>query len=290
MNTDSFFKGKPSLRLVTVCFGAAVYGIAIGSFLAPNQLAPGGVGGLSVIIDSFVHIGVGSLTMLINLPLLIIAILKWGWRFLFTTVIAIITAGISADAFSFFTPVTESKMLASIAGGAIMGVGCGIVFRAGSTTGGTDIITRLIKSKKPYLRLSVVVLALDSFVAVLSGIVFKNADNTLYSLIALTVFSKVLDIVLYGSDTARIVFVVSEKSPEILDRLLKKVDVGCTVLKGKSGYSGNKKDILLCAMKKQRLPSVEKAVLEIDSKAFMLVSSAGEVFGEGFKSEQSDFY
>ncbi len=272
MQSDRFFKGSPLKRFFTMCIGAIIYGISIGLFLAPNHLAPGGVGGISIILNYFIPLGVGSLTMLINLPLLVIAIVKWGWRFLFTTVVAIIVSGVTADACAFFSAITENKILAAVAGGAVMGVGCGIVFRAGSTTGGTDIVTRLIKSKRPHLKLSVVMLFIDSAVAVLSGLVFKNADTALYSIIALTVFSKVLDMVLYGSDTARMVFVISEKSQDILDRLLNKVGVGCTILKGVSGYQGAEKDILLCAMKKQRLPSVKNAVLEIDDKAFMLVT------------------
>lgn len=290
MQSDRFFKGSPQKRFFTMCIGAIIYGISIGLFLAPNHLAPGGVGGISIILNYFIPLGVGSLTMLINLPLLIIAIVKWGWRFLFTTVAAIIVSGITTDTCAFFSPVTENKILAALAGGAVMGLGCGIVFRAGSTTGGTDIITRLIKIKKPYLKLSVVILIIDSIIAIISGIVFRNADTALYSLIALTIFSRMLDMVLYGSDTARMVFVISGKSQAILDSLLNKVGVGCTILKGVSGYQGTEKDILLCAMKKQRLPSVKNAVLEIDDKAFMLVTSAGEVFGEGFKTEQSDFF
>lgn len=290
MSSEKLLKGSPLKSFFTMFIGAVIYGISIGLFLAPNHLAPGGVGGLSVILSYFIPLGVGSLTMIINLPLLILAIVKWGWKFLFTTVTAIIASGITADICSLFSPITENKILASIAGGAVMGLGCGIVFRSGSTTGGTDIVTRIIKSKKPHLKLNVVMLIIDSIIAVLSGLVFKNADNALYSLISLTVFSKVLDMVLYGSDTARMVFVISGKSQDILDRLLNKVGVGCTILKGVSGYQRTEKEILLCAMKKQRLPSVKKAVLEIDDKAFMLVTSAGEVFGEGFKTEQSDFF
>lgn len=290
MQADSFFKGSPAVRLFTACVGAFIYGLSIGLFLAPNHLAPGGVGGLSVILNSFIPLGVGSLTMIINFPLLIIAIIKWGWSFLFTSMMAIITSGITADVCAYFPAVTENKLLAALAGGAIMGLGCGIVFRAGSSTGGTDIVTRLIKKRKPHLKLSALLLIIDAAVAILSGIVFKDAEIVLYSIIALIIFSKVIDMVLYGSDTARMVFVISEKSQEILDCLLNKVGVGCTVLKGISGYKNTEKNILLCAMKKQRLPWVKNEVLRIDNKAFMLVTSAGEVFGEGFKTDSSDFF
>lgn len=289
MIPDRLFKGSPQIRFLMICIGAIIYGISLGLFLAPNHLAPGGVGGLSIIIDAFIPIGVGTLTMLINLPLLIIAIKKWGWRFLFTTFFAIIAFSLTADVCTYFPAFTQNSLLASIAGGALMGIGCGTVFRAGSSCGGTEIVTKLIKLKKPHLRISAIIIIIDSIIAILSGIVFKNSDNMLYSFIALAVFSNFFDIVLYGSDSARMVFVISEKSSEILDRLLKKVGVGCTVLKGVAGYSQKDKDILLCAMKKQRLPSVQKAVLEIDNQAFMLITSAGEVFGKGFKTNNSDF-
>lgn len=289
MRFEELFGKTPTQRLLGVCIGALLYGIAVGLFFAPNDIAPGGVSGIAVMLAAVIPVGVGSLSMLINLPLLIIAILKWGWRFLFSTAAAIVVAGVAADSCAFFSPITENKLLAALFGGVILGTGCGIVFRFGSTTGGTDIASRLIKLKYPHLRLSTLIFLLDGVIAFTSGFVFKNPENVLYSLLAIAVSSKIIDMVLYSADSARMIFVISNKSEEILDCLLNRVKVGCTVLKGVSGYEGKDKQILLCAMRKQRLHTVKDAVLDIDNKAFMLITNAGEVFGEGFKTDKSNF-
>lgn len=290
MRFDEMIRKSPAYRLITVCLGATLYGVALGLFFAPNDIAPGGVSGVAVMLATVVPVGVGSLTMMINLPLLIIAILKWGWKFLFSTVVAIIVSGVTADFCAFFPAVTENRMLAALAGGALMGFSCGLVFRAGSTTGGTDIVTRLLRVKYPHFKLSTLLLIIDGIIAFTSGIVFKNPENALYSLLAILLSAKVLDMVLYGADSARMIFVISSKSQEILHCLLNQHEVGCTVLKGISGFEGKDMKILLCAMRKQRYPAVKNSVLEIDKKAFILVTNAGEVFGEGFKTHKDDFF
>lgn len=285
---DKLIKSSPIMRFCLVCIGSGIFGISLGLFLAPSNLAPGGVGGLSVMVNSFIPIGVGSLTMLLNLPLLIIAIIKWGWKFLFTTVTAIIIAGLSADASSFIKPITTNPFLACVFGGAIMGLGCSIVFKCGATTGGTDIVSRLVRIKRPDLKMGTIILSIDGVISILAGFVFKNAENSLYSLIALFVFSKVLDFILYGADSARMIMVISSKSEMLTDGLLHKQKVGCTILNGTSGYSKLPAHVLLCATRKQALPFVKDYILKTDNKAFLLVSNAREIFGEGFKTEISD--
>ena len=290
MTFDRFFKGSGAKRLTIVCLGATLYGASLGLLLAPNGIAPGGTGGIAIMLSGFFPLGVGGLNMLLNLPLLIIAILKWGWKFLFSTTAAIAVSGITADAFSFFTPLSETPLLAAVFGGAAMGAGCGIVFRAGSTTGGTDIVTRLLKLKYPHLKIGTIILIIDGIISILSGFVYADAENAMYSLIALAVCTKTIDLVIYGTDSAKLIIVISDKSREITDGLLHKVDVGCTVLKGVSGFKRQESEIILCAMKKQLFPAVRDYILKADSKAFILVSGAGEIFGEGFKTELSDFF
>ncbi|WP_164489231.1 YitT family protein [Ruminococcus sp. Marseille-P6503] len=284
MTFDAFFNGSAVRRFLIICFGAVLYGVALGLFLAPNNIAPGGVGGISIMLNSAFPIGVGSYTMLLNLPLLVIAILKWGWKFIFRTVLAIIIAGITADASAFLEPVTADPVLAAIFGGALLGAGCAVVFRCGSTTGGTDIVTMLITAKRPHLRIGTIILVIDGFISILAGIVFKNAENALYSLAALAVCSKVIDFILYGTDSARLLIVISEKGSEIADGLLHQVDVGCTILNGVSGYRQEDRKIILCAMKRQTVPAAQKYVLKTDSRAFMLITSTNEIYGQGFKT------
>ena len=284
MTFDAFFNGSAVRRFLIICFGAVLYGVSLGLFLAPNNIAPGGIGGISIMLNSVFPIGVGSFTMLLNLPLLIIAILKCGWKFIFRTMLAIIIGGLTADASAFLEPATADPMLAAIFGGALLGAGCAIVFRCGSTTGGTDIVTKLITMKHPHLKIGTIILVIDGIISILAGIAFQNIENALYSLAALAVFSKVLDFILYGTDSARLLIVISEKGREIADGLLHKVDVGCTILDGVSGYRQKDRKIILCAMKRQTVPAAQKYILKTDNRAFMLVTSTNEIYGQGFKT------
>ncbi len=286
MTFDAFFNGSAARRFLILCLGAVLYGVSLGLFLAPNSIAPGGVGGISIMLNSVFPLGVGSFTMLLNLPLLIIAVLKWGWRFIFGTITAIIIAGLTADASAFFEPAANEPMLAAVFGGAFLGTGCALVFRCGSTTGGTDIVTKLITAKRPHLKIGTLILIIDGVISILAGIVFKNIENALYSLIALAVCSKVIDFILYGTDSARLLIIITEKGTEIADGLLHTIDVGCTALDGVSGYKQDNKKIILCAMKRQTVPAAQKFIFKTDSHAFMLVTAANEIYGQGFKTAE----
>ncbi len=277
-------------KWLTTAAGAIIYGAALGLLLAPNGIAPGGVGGISVILSDLFPIGVGTFTVLLNLPLMIISLVKWGWRFLLSTAAAIVISGISADLLGMLPPLSSQPILAAVFGGAAVGAGCSVVFKSGSTTGGTDIISRLLKLKYPYLSFGTLILMLDGAVALLSGIVYRDAENAMYSAIALFISTRVMDAILYGSDSAKMILVISRRSREITYELLYKENVGCTILKGVSGYSGTDTGVLLCAMKKQSLPSVRERILACDRRAFILVTSASQIFGEGFKTGDDDFY
>ena len=277
-------------RIAVVIVGSLLYGLALGIFFVPNDIAPGGIGGVSVMLATFIPLGVGTLTMILNIPLLFISIVKWGWRFLLSTILSIVVSGVVADCCVFFSEITQDRLLSALAGGVILGLGCGLVFRANSTTGGTDIVTRLVKQRFPHLKMNVILMIIDGLIALAAGFVFKDADTALYSIIAIVVSSKTLDLILYGADSARMIFVISQKSGEIRKCLISQVNVGCTVLKGVSGYEGSDREILLCAMKKSLLPIVKHSILKIDSRAFLLVTNAGEVLGEGFKTDNSEFY
>ena len=276
-------------NFMLLCVGTIIYGFSLGFIISPNSLAPGGIAGISVMLKSFVPLGVGTFTILLNIPLLILGRIYLGRAFLFSTLFAIALSGVTADLFAKLEPLTRQPILAALSGGALMGLGCGLVFRGRGTTGGTDVVARLIKLKKPHLRTGQIFLSIDGLVCISSGIVFKSFDAMLYSFLTLIVFSRVLDKVLYGGEGAKMVIVMSEKSGEILPVLLNKAGVGCTVLKGRSGYRGNDMDILLCAMKKQHLTEVRDIVLSYDDKAFMLVGNTNEIFGEGFKTEPDNF-
>lgn len=177
---------------------------------------------------------------------------------------------------------TTDSLLAAASGGALLAVGMGLVFRAGGTTGGSDIIVRLIKLRYPYVKTGKLFLLTDSVIVILSGIIFRNIDRALYATIAMVVFTFVFDTVLYGADGAKLLYIITSADRPIAARLME-LDVGVTYLDGIGAYTEKPKKVVLCAMHKQVFPQAREIVREEDPDAFMIVTSANEIFGEGFK-------
>ncbi|NLZ46532.1 MAG: YitT family protein [Clostridiales bacterium] len=264
-------------------FGSIIYGLSVGMFLEPKNIAPGGVTGVSIMVNSFSNISVGTLVLLINIPLLILAFFKLGKGFFLKTLITIIMVSFWIDFFSRFNNVTNEYILSSLAGGALLAVGIGLIFHGGGTTGGSDIIVKMLRNKYPHIKTGTLFIIIDGVIASASGIVFGDIEIAMYALIALFVCSSVLDIVLYGADEAKLVFIFSSNSKEILDKIITTLDAGASFVSGQGGYTKKETKIIICALKKQRLPKLNDLVKETDDKAFMVVSSASEIFGVGFK-------
>ncbi len=275
-------QGKWSRGVILVC-GSVLFGLALGMILSPNRLAAGGIAGISVILDSVFPLGVGTFTFVLNIPLLFCAYRVFGRRFVLSTAAAIAVCALSADCFARLdTPITD-PLLAAVFGGALMGLGCGAVFLSGATTGGTDIVTKLILRKKPHFSTGKVFLAIDGSVCIAGGIVFKSLSNALYAFIGLFVFSKMLDAVLYGGNSAKLVLIVTQKADALLPQLLSSANVGCTVISARAGYTGSQASTLMCAIKKHRLHAVRTLAVRTDSEAFILVLDTNEIYGNGFQ-------
>lgn len=281
-------KAKLFLQLVTISLGCVAYAAGLILFLNPNDLAPGGVSGVSIMLNRFIPIEVGTLILLFNIPLLIIAFIKFGAKFTAMTAFATVLSSTIMDLLETFLPpdyaVTKDKLLAGIFGGALMAFGMGVIFRAGGTTGGSDIIIRLLRRKFRHLKTSTIFLITDCIIVGVSALVFGNIEAALYAGIALAVNSSVLDFVLYGSNGARMIFIVTERPDEINKVLTEKVNTGSTVIKGEGAYTGREKTILMVVAKKHRFPKIRDAVGAADPNSFMIVSSASEIFGNGYLS------
>ena len=281
-------KGKLFLQLVTISLGCVAYASGLILFLNPNDLAPGGVSGVSIMLSRFIPVEVGTLILLFNIPLLIIAFIKFGAKFTAMTAFATALSSTIMDLMGAFLPpdyaVTKDKLLAGIFGGALMAFGMGVIFRAGGTTGGSDIIIRLLRRKFRHLKTSTIFLITDCIIVGVSALVFGNIEAALYAGIALAVNSTVLDFVLYGSNGARMIFIVTEHPDEINKVLTEKVNTGSTVIKGEGAYTGREKTILMVVAKKHRFPKIRDAVGAADPNSFMIVSSASEIFGNGYLS------
>lgn len=275
-------------RLPAFALGSLIYAAGIALFLDPNHLAPGGVSGIAIILTHYLPLATGTLTFLINVPLMILGVWKLGLRLMAGTVAVIVIMSGLTNLMAPYGPVLTDPLLASVVGGALLGIGIGIVFRAGGTTGGIDILVTILRRKYKHIKTNQIFLAMDVTVVALSALAFGDLVVALYAGIAVTATSVVLDKVLYGSDEARLVYLISDKQEVISHRLLQDVDAGITLLEGRGGYTGDQKKVILCAVQKRLLPQVQQIAREEDPTSFLIVTSATEIYGEGFKSHTAE--
>lgn len=266
-----------------ILLASLLYAAAIALFLDPNQLAPGGVSGIAIIVNHLTQLPTGTLILMMNVPLLALGMWKLGWRFVLETLIAVVASSIFTNLLSPLGPLTRDPLLAAAAGGALLAVGMGLLFKLGATSGGTDILIRVIKLKYKHLKTGSLFLLTDCCVIAASALVFRNVDLALYAAIATVLSSFCLDLVLYGRDEAKLVYLVTDHAKAVAQRLLQELEIGVTYLQGQGAYTRDDKQVILCAMQKRLLPRVQEIAMEEDPYAFLIVTSASEIFGEGFK-------
>ena len=283
-NTDSHRGVKRIVDYLVMTLAAATYGMAVGLFQDPNMLAPGGISGIAIILNRVVGVETGTLVLIMNIPIFLFGVWKFGIRMMISTIYSTFMASTFINLFARQPAVTREPLLAALVGGALAAVGLGMTFRAGSTTGGTDIIVKYLREKMPFLKTGTLMLAMDVLVVTSSAIVFGDVERALYAGISVGVTSFVLDLVLYGRDGAKLIYIISDKSEAISKRLLEELDVGVTYLEGSGAYSGKEKQVIFCVMRKPLSPRAETIVKEEDPQAFLIVTNATEIFGEGYKS------
>lgn len=283
-NTDKHRGIRRVADYLIMTLSSAIYGMAVGLFLDPNMLAPGGVSGIAIILNRVVKVETGTLVFLMNIPIFLFGVWKFGIRMMISTMYSTFMASTFINLFARQPAVTKEPLLAALVGGALAALGLGMTFRAGSTTGGTDIIVKYLREKMPYLKTGTLMLGLDTLVVTTSAVVFGDVERALYAGISVGVTSFVLDLVLYGRDGAKLIYIISDKSERISKRLLEELDVGVTYLEGAGAYSGKEKQVIFCVMRKPLSPRAETIVKEEDPQAFLIVTNATEIFGEGYKS------
>ncbi len=276
--------GRAVNKYFVITLAALIFGVGISLFIDPNNLAPGGVSGLSIILSRLIPVSAGTLFLLLNIPIMILGMWKFGVKFIISTLYATFMVSLSTNLFAAFSPLTTDPFMGAVFGGALVAVGIGLVLRVGATTGGTDIIVKCLKLKKPYLKTGTIFLLIDAVIVCIGGIVFQNMESVLYSVISAAVTSKVLDLVLYGNDEAKMIYIISNSPQIIAERILKELDTGVTYLTGTGGYKKEEKQVIFCVVRKQLAYRVEEVVKQEDSSAFMIISNATEIYGEGYKS------
>lgn len=270
--------------------GAVFFAAGVALFLSPNSLSSGGISGLAIIVMKYIDaLPVGTWVIIFNIPIMIAGVWKLGFKILLPTIITIAISTISMNLMEAYVPtITTDPFLACVSGSVLVATGIGLVFRGGATTGGTDIIVKLLRLKFPHMSTGATFLIADGTICLAAGIVFNNIEKALYAGIALCIQMYVLNVVLYGSDQARIVYIISEKDDVIAKRLLEEVDAGATYLYGCGAYTGNDKKVLMCTLRMRALPQAREIVRKVDTNAFMIVTKATGVFGEGFKSHTEE--
>ena len=272
------------IDLLFMTAGAVLYAVSVNMFTSPNQFAPGGVTGLAIIIEYLTAAPVGIMMFMLNVPLLIIGFIKLGRYMVLRTLAATVLVSVFVDGLKPFLPVyTEDKLLSAIFGGLLAGGGLVLVFLRGATTGGTDILARLLQLKWPYLSFGRLILGVDMLVVILGGLIFHSLDSVLYASILIFVSSKVIDTVLYGTGNGKLMMVITDEGDEIAEAVTKSMKRGITVLPGKGGYTGGDKDVLMCAVRRNELYRLRALVRRYDPNAFMMITEVGEILGEGFQ-------
>ena len=270
-------------KVAVVAFGALVAALGLSLFLVPARIAPGGVSGISTVIHHLTGISVGVLIIIINIPIFILGFFSFGKNFTIWSVIGTLALAVLVSLFEWGKPITEDLVLASVFGGGMLGVGLGIVIRAGASTGGTDIVSRTIYKYYPAVSTGQFVMLVDVVVITFAGIVFQQWEIILYSGIALIVSSYMIDAVVEGIDFAKAAYIISEKKEEIAKYILDDMKRGVTELSGFSPYTDKERNMMFCIIKKHEINKLKTIIKEIDPNAFVILSDVREVLGEGFK-------
>ena len=280
--------------------GVALYAIGVCFFFSPSGLTPGGLSGISISIErfGFLPFGKGIIVLILNVPIIILGVVKFGWRFFATTITAIAaSSGLMELIDRLVLPENYSidPLPAAIGGGVLVGVSIGLIMRAGATFGGTDILVKVLHLKFKYMQTGSFYLFVDGVVVVFGtvcamlangGVSIENfkPEILIYSVVAIFIQSYFANLLLYGTQGARMIYIITTKERAISDRITKELHSGVTYLHGKGAYTGDDRQVLLCAMRRQNLPGARDIVLEEDPQAFMIVTGASQVLGKGFQA------
>lgn len=274
-----------------IVLGAAVYALAFDGCFMPNGIAFGGVTGLAQIVHFFLPcLPVGTLVFLLNIPLFLLGWKLFGKHMLLSSLFAMTMSSLLIDGLaSLYTfPPMEDKLLACLVGGVLLGVSLGIIFLQGTTTGGTEIVARLLKLKFAWLPMGKLLLAADLVVVSVVAVVFRSVGTALYGVVALYLSTFVMDQVLYGMNNAKVAYIISDRPEAIARVIMDELDRSVTYLQGEGGYSGQSKRVILCAFKQRQIVAIKETVRQVDPNAFMIVTTSHEVLGEGFGSYHNE--
>ena len=271
------------IEILETLAGATIMAFATAFFLLPNKLSSGGFAGVATILYYFFKIPMGQTILMFNTPLFIFAAYKLGKGFLTKSLIGTLTYSFMLDIFDKFTPLTNDRFLACIYGGIVIGIGTAFILKANASTGGSDLISAIVRKYNPNIRMGYVITIIDTIIVGLNIIAFRQIEIGLYSAIAIYLMGKMIDIVFEGVYFTKLIFIISNKSEEIAQGISEKVSKGTTGLYGKGMYYNEAKTILMCAASRGDVSKVKQVARSIDQHSFIIIVNAREVMGLGFK-------
>lgn len=285
---------QKALRVVRtyalITLGSALFALAFAWCFDPAQIGFGGVTGIGQIVNHYVAaVPVGAGVIVVNIPLFFLSWKLLGGGMLVSSVYAMLCSSVLIDLFSRLIPFRAmDKVPACVAGGVLVGVGLGLVILQGATTGGTDLLARLLKLKLAWLPMGKLLMCVDLVVILAASLAFDSVESGIYGLMGLVLSTAVMDKMLYGLDTAKVAYIISPRSSEIARAIGEKLERGVTLLEGRGGWSGQERQVLLCAFKQRQIVELKALVKDLDPDAFVIVCNAYEVLGDGFKSYKKD--
>ncbi len=281
-------KRRQIWRIALIILGAAIYALAVELFYVSAGLTTGGLTGVALILNKLIPLPVGVMVLAMNIPLFLLGYKSMGRYFFFTSLIGVVASSLAIDLFSVSLPVipalTADRLLCSVLGGAMSGMGLGLVMAAGGSTGGVDIVGLLLSRKQDGLSLGRLIMLMDIVIVAANTLIFRDIAAALYTAIAMYLSGVVLDSVMYGANIASVTFIITKKSDEIAKTLIETLGRGVTILNGTGAYTGEPQSLLICAIGRRQLSHMKRLVRGCDPNAFIIVSEAREVFGNGFQS------
>lgn len=285
---NEILKNKKLIKYLDITIGCTLLATAINVFLKPNNFVLGGATGLGIILDSVfkstfnIQFPLWLSNILINFPLFLISYKFFGSKFLWDTIFAVLFLSFALAITEFFPTFTEDILLSAVFGAILEGIGIGIIIKNKCSTGGTDLLAIIINKFIKHVQISKILLCIELSI-ILTGVFVFGVRPTLYALISIFIVSRVIAVVIDGFDFAKAVFIISDKSDEIGDKILKFIDRGATSINAEGVYTKNKKNVIFCVLKQKQIPELKELVADIDENAFVVIANVSEVIGRGFK-------
>ncbi len=278
-------KATFSLDVLITIIGTFLYSLSVVMFTAPNQIAPGGVSGISTVINYLLPwANIGAVSFLINVPLVILGFIKLGKDFMIKTGISLVFFTIFTDyVLADLPPYTGNMLLASVFGGALMGIGLGLILWRAGSSGGSDIICKIMQKSMPHIKMGTITFITDFMVIVVAAFIYGTLEAALYAIICVFVCSKCIDLVIYGFDVSKTMIIISDHLEEISAHIIEKMERGATIVEATGAYTGERRPFILCAVSQKEYVQLARIVKQIDPRAFMIVMNSGEIIGEGFR-------